>query len=328
MPWIWELGVERRSRITQAGALAGLTLLVVCAQLAAAEQPKRARPPKWTTADLDAFFPDARTKLVGSRPDYGRAAAAAASTTPARVTDAANAKPAADGAWSQLIDADTLEVEIKRLGQQVGKSATSPAPFKGGGYKDCRRDFSELAALFAVTADYDGDARWKDTAAALRDAFARAGHNCKVGTDQSFQEAKQRKQDLADLVAGSRPNVAVNTESKVDWPQIADRPPLMQRLNIAQQDRLAKWLANKQEFTARRDDIKIESQLVATVGDIIGRTGYEFWDDETYAKLARELKQGGVELAAAVDINNFDQARQALARTTKACADCHEGFRQ
>ena len=123
---------------------------------------------------------------------------------------------AAGGNWSKLIDAETIETEIKRLSQQVGKDVTTPAPFKGGGYKDCRRDFSVLAALFAVSAEYDGDVRWKDVGRHFRDVFARAGHNCKVGTDQTYQEAAQRKQDLADLSRGSRPKTAA-AERKADW---------------------------------------------------------------------------------------------------------------
>src|SRR5262249_34711652 len=152
---------------------------------------------------------------------------------------------------------------------------------------DCRRDFSVLAVLFAITTEYEGDIRWKDAAPQLRNDFARAGHNCKVGTDQTFQEAKQRKQDLADLVGGTRPKSSATAETKVDWPQVADRPPLMQRLNIAQQDRLSKWLASKQEFTTHRDDVKQEAQLIAAIADIISRPGYEYADDDTYAGYAR-----------------------------------------
>jgi cytochrome c556 len=148
-----------------------------------------------------------------------------------------------------------------------------------------------------------------------------------VGTDQTFQEATQRKQDLADLIGGSRPKSS-EAEAKADWGQVADRPPLMQRVNIAQQDRLTKWLASKEEFAANRDEIKHESQLVATIAEIVGREGFEFWDDETYAQYARELKQAESEVAAAVELDNFDQARQAIGRATKACADCHEGYRQ
>ena len=104
-----------------------------------------------------------------------------------------------------MIDAETIETEVKRLSQELTKTVTAPAQFKGGGYKDCRRQFSMLAALFAVAAEYDGDVRWQDAAPTIRNVFAKAGHNCKVGTDQTFQEAVQRKQNLADLVAGNRP---------------------------------------------------------------------------------------------------------------------------
>ena len=292
-----------------------------------AKPQKRARPPKWSAETLETFFPDARTQLVGMRPDYGKTNAVVANATPNAAETTAEPVVTTNGDWSKLIDAETIETEIKRLSQDVAKSITTPAPFKGGGYKDARRQFSELAALFAITAEYDGDIRWKDSAASFRDAFARAGHNCKVGTDQSFQEAKQRKQDLTDLIGGNRPK-ASEAERKADWAQVADRPPLMQRLNIAQQDRLQKWLASKAEFSAHRDEIKHEAQLAATIADIITHEGFEYWDDGTYAEYAQALKQSETELAAAVDLDNYDQARQAFGNASKACANCHEGYRQ
>jgi hypothetical protein len=306
--------------------------LLLSTSATAAKEPsgsqKRARPPKWSADVLDAFFPDARAKLVGSRPDYEKATAV---TGAAATPNAAGAKTAAGAptgnGWSKLIDAETIETEIKRLAQDVAKDVTTPAPFKGGGYKDCRREFSVLAALFAVAAEYDGEVRWQDAAAPLRDAFARAGHNCKVGTDQTFQEATQRKQDLADLVGGNRPKSS-DADHKADWGQVADRPPLMQRMNIAQQDRLKKWLSSKEEFAAHREEVKHESQLIATIADIIGREGFEYADDETYAQYARDLKQAASDVAAAVELDNFEQARQAIGRASKACANCHEGYRQ
>lgn len=271
---------------------------------------KYARPPKWPKDVVDTFFPDATAKLVGTRPDYGK------QTPVAETGQAPGDAPqnaASDGGWLKLIDADTIETEIKRLAQQLNKTVTAPAQFKGGGYKDCRRDFSVLAALFAVTAEYDGEVRWKDAAPQLRNEFARAGRNCKVGTDQTFQEAKQVKQDLADLVGGTRPKSSSDAEVKADWSQVADRPPLMQRLNIAQQDRLTKWLASKQEFSNHRDEVKHEAQLIATFADIIARPGFEYADDDTYIGYARDLKKNETEVAAAVESDNYDQARQCLA---------------
>jgi hypothetical protein len=321
-----------KSRVNNC-ALSLAVAAILASALAAATKtpgapPKRARPPKWSADVESAFFPDARAKLVGVRPDYDRAAVVAGAAPPPNPEGVPAAAVASAGSgWSKLIDAETIETEIKRLAQEVAKDVTAPAQFKGGGYKDCRREFSAIAALFAVAAEYDGDVRWKDGAPSLRDVFARAARNCKVGTDQTYQEASQRKQDLADLVGGNRPKPS-DAEKKADWSQVADRPPLMQRLKIAQQDRLQKWLASKEDFAAHRDEIKHESQLAATLADIITREGYEYWDDETYAGYARDLQQAESEIAAAVDLDNFEQARQAFGKASKSCANCHEGYRQ
>src|SRR3954468_12103856 len=287
-----------------------------------AQQQKLALPPKWTADDLNTFFPDARTKLVGTRPDYSKTSKIATNSG-----SSGNAPGGGNsGGWSKLVDAETIETEIKRTAPLIAKATAPPSEFKGGGYKECRRDFSVLAAIFTVSAEYDGDVRWHDASAGLRDLFARAGHNCKAASDQVFSEARQRKQDLADLIGGTRP-AAAQAEAKADWAKLVDRPPLMQRMNIAHEDRLKKWLANKGEFTAHRDDARHEAQIAGTIADIIGREGYEYANDEQYAKLARELREGATDLSAAVEQGNYDQARQGSSRMTKACADCHEAFR-
>ncbi len=316
----------RRVQIVTIGVALSAWLLYVAADAKESQGPvKRARPPKWSPEVLDAFFEDARTRLVGKRPDYDAAAAdiavARQSAGPLEGVAAPNGS-----AWSNLIDAETIETEVKRLGQTVAKTVTTLSEFKGGAYEDCRRLFSELAVLFAVAAEYDGDVRWKDSAPGLRDLFARAGRNCKVGTDQTFNESRQRKQDLADLIAGSRPNVP-QAERAADWGQVADRAPLMQRLNIAHEDRLTKWLANPKQFEKNRDDVRHEAQLVAVIADVVGREGFDYWDEEEYAKHVRELRQAAADVSAAVELDNYEQAQKAINRATKACADCHELYR-
>jgi hypothetical protein len=315
-------------RLRNSAALPAILAICCASAILFAKDPvgskKGEKPPKWSADVLEAFFPDARTKLVGTRPNYEKAQALAAGDNAKGDAESGRAKSA--GGWSKLIDAETIETEIKRIGPNVAKLTKTPSEFKGGSYKECRRDFSVLATLLALTAEYDGDIRWQDAAPALRDLFSRAGHNCKAGSDQTFQEAVQRKQDLADLIGGTRPKTK-EVERKADWSKVADRPPLMQRMNIAHEDRLKKWLANKSEFTAHHDDVRHESQLVAAIADVIGRQGFEYWDDEKYAKCAHDLRQAAADVSAAVETDNFDQAHEANSRMTKACADCHEGFR-
>jgi cytochrome c556 len=163
-------------------------------------------------------------------------------------------------------------------------------------------------------------------APALRDVFARGGYRCQVGTDETYQEAAQRNQDLADLIRGSRPPI-VSAERIANWSQVTDRAPLMQRLEIAHEQRLRKWLADERQFNQRRDEIRHEAQLVATVADVIGREGFEYWDDAQYAEYARELRQAAIDIAVAAELENFEQAKRAVSRATKACNSCHEGYR-
>jgi Cytochrome C' len=301
-----------------------LAVVALCASrpVAGAEPPKFARPPKFPPEVQGVFFDDARKELKGERPDYDHRQNAAAVSSATAGDDTA----AAGFAWSKLIDASTIESEIKRLSTLVEKDATTPTEFKGGGFKLCRRDFSLLAALFAVTGQYDGDARWKEIAPGLREQFARAGYNCKAGSDQTFNEATQRKQEMADLIRGNRPAVP-KADVAVEWAHVVDRPPLMQRLNIAQQERLTKWLADPNNFKENHDDVRHEAQLVAMIAEIITRPGFDDADDQQYLGFAHELQQAATDASAAAEKGDYDAARRAVGRAGKACTACHEAFR-
>jgi hypothetical protein len=288
---------------------------------AVAEPPKFARPPTFPPEVQRVFFDDPRQQLKGDRPDYERL-----KNTATSASNSQSANDVAPFAWSALIDADTLESEIKRASVLVDKDVTTPTEFKGGSYKLCRRDFSLLAVLFAVTAEFDANARWKDVAPALRDHFARAGYNCKAASDQAYNEAQQRKQELADLIRGNRSPVP-HADAAVDWAQVADRPPLMQRLSIAELERLNKWVADAAQFKRGRDDVKHEAQLVAVIAEVITRPGYEYTDDQQYLGFAHELRDAATAAATAADKNDFDACRSAIGRATKSCTACHESFR-
>jgi hypothetical protein len=310
------------------GALAAILFATIAFAMAAAPQPakKRARSPQWDRKDLAdvsrVFLPDAREKLIGERPTNSGAQA----TNAEPMAPASNTASTESFAWSKLISPETLEDEIKSLQAEVSKTIDRPEPFKGGGYKECRRLFSEMAVLFGIIAEYDGTVRWKREAPAARDLLARAGFNCKVGTDASFKEAKARKEDLEGLVRGQS-TIDGAGEPQVKWDKIAGRPPLMQRIEQAQQQGVAVWTASAGDFTKNADKLLREAQLLAAFSEVIARDGYEFADDPTYVEYAQLLKQASLDVVAAVGVKNYDQARQASGQMSKACVNCHEGYR-
>jgi hypothetical protein len=289
-----------------------------------AEAPKRrARPPKFDKSIEDAFFPDAREKLVGPRPAPAKSPAAAAPGNPKSPT----APPAPSGpGWSRLVSAEVVEDEIKSQQRQLADAVKNPGRFKGGGYQEARGELSVLAALFAIAAEYDGSIRWQREAAAARDALARAGFNCKAGSDATYNEAKARAEDLETLVRGGSVQFPPASDNTV-WPKVADRAPLMKRLEQAQQQSVAPLSANKGEFERHADRLAHEAQLIAALAEVIAREGYEFADDETYREHARAMQTEALRVRDAALSKNYEQARQAAGTLGKACTNCHEGYR-
>jgi hypothetical protein len=301
-----------------------LLAIVMIARAHAADAPKRAKPPAWSKDVLDVFFPDARDALVGPRPDFTESTESAVAGNVAPTTPDGGAD--AESGWSQWISPEVLEAEIKRQAPALEATVASASTFKGGAYEQARDVFSLLAVLFAISAEHDEDARWQDSAAGLRDLFGRAGFNAKVGTDQTFREASARAADLAELIRGGRPTTPAGS-ADAGWTAVSDRPPMMRRMELAQQERLSKWLASETLFSGNMEEVMHEAQILTALSEIIKREGYEYADDDTFVGHANELRNAAQKLRQATEQEDYAAARAALGRATKACSTCHEGYR-
>lgn len=280
---------------------------------------KRAKPPVWSQDVLDEFFPDAREALVGNRPASSKAAVAVDAA-------AGPSAPAGPAAWSQLIDGETLASEVKRLATNLRDPLANSAKFKAGGFKTCRSDFNELAILFAVIAEFDGDVRWKDEASSLRDQFAAAALHCKAGTDQAFAAATELKTTLDDLVRGERLG-GEQTPPMKKWSDVADRPLLMQRMERALQEQIAPALANSKVFDKNTAKVRQEAEVLGMLAAIIDREEFDYWDDESFQEQSGELRDATRELLRAAGEGNYDAARAAAGRAGQSCSACHDGYR-
>ena len=289
---------------------------------------QRAKPPAvkdWDKTSKSAFLDDAFTTLEGERPDF-------VATSSARLAGTNGGAVAASGEsgggfrWSGLISPDTLADEVKEMNAAASKAVASASDFKGGGYNDARKAFSAIALAFAVTADYDGDVRWKKDAEAARDLFARVGNNCKVGTQQSFDESKTRVADLEMLLQGNPIDANAGREEDVSWSQVAGRPPLMSRLEAA--DGIANAaVASQNDFNKQLEKLLHEVEIVAVIGEAIQRPDYEYHDDDTYRGYASQMRDAAVKARAAVQKSDYNAARAAVGELKKSCDACHGDYR-
>ena len=309
-------------------ALASLSLcllnLAVKGQENKEKTKQRAKPPQFGSEVSRIFFDDVFSKLQGERPKNPGKAVASAAPAGGGGTDSAEGT---SYAWSKMISAETIENEVKAIKLNVDKSVTTPSEFAGRGHKQVRRDFSILAAMFAVIGEYDGDVRWKKMGPAARDLFARTARNTKAGGNtNTYNEAKQRKADLQDLLGGAALQAEAE-EADADWSAICDRGPLMQRLDRGVEGKLSGWTSSEAEFKANLEDVRHEAEMVAAMSEILTKEGMPEADDEEYASFAKRMKTAAMEIASAVKLDNYDQARKAAGDVKKACTECHEFYR-
>jgi hypothetical protein len=265
-------------------------------------------------------------RVDGERPANPNVQVASSPMPAAGAPSGGDASAGGSYAWSKVISAQTIEDEVKAIKLATDKNITTPQDFAGRGYKEVRRDFSILAMLFAIVNEYDGDVRFKKDAAAARDIFARTASNAKAGNNNVYNEAKKRKDELLDLINGAALNEKAEAEEN-DWTKIADRGPLMQRLEAAQEKKLAKWTANGDAFAEEIEGVLREAEIIAAIATALTREGMEDGDDESYAGFANLMKRSALDVVAAVKSNNADQARAASGEIAKACSDCHDNFR-
>lgn len=314
----------------------GFAALVAADGLAAPGQSGRAKPIRraappagqWDKLTRGTFVDDAFVLLEGTRPDYGAAkqlVVAAAGGTAA----AAASGGAATGSlkWSALVSADTLADEVKEMKDVLAAACAKLSDFKGGGFEEARCGYSSLAMLFGVIAAYDqSDVRWRKDAATARDLFARVGFNCKVGTDQSYAEAKARLDDLTGMLDGNSPEPNPNIEPAELWSQMTGRPPLMTRLEMAQ-DAMRPAIASKADFDKLADELLHAAEIVAVIGEVIQQPDFEFHDDDTYKGYAAAMRDAALQVREACLKGDYEAARAAAGKLEQSCDACHGDYR-
>ena len=283
------------------------------------EPPRRAKPPLWSQDVLDAFFEDARVELVGKRPQTGSSAA-----TPNTALAIPGGPSPGNIHCSDLVEADTLTVEIKRLNITLTAALAKPAVFKGGGNLDCRRHLSMLAVLFGSIAEIGEQLRWHQNARLLQIECLQASEVCKAASDQSYASAQNIQRLIGDLLQGQAPD---SSGAPVENLALANRPMLMQRMEQSLEETISPSLANAREFRKKKHDINHEAQLLALLAQMIRQEGYEYADDETYLEYTNQLRKNSRELRRACEQSNYEAARTAAGKISQSCSECHEGYR-
>ncbi|MGV3483388.1 MAG: cytochrome c [Planctomycetaceae bacterium] len=314
----------RDLRIRAIGLAAAPSLLFIATSIAA---ERRAPAPSFSSDSFrGVFFAEPSQAIRGQRPRMGSIQAPAAVANAQAPSSAKPSEANAASGFSSLISPATLEDEIKRLRLEFDAGITTPAAFQSGGFQDARVRLTILASLFAIITEHNDEVRWKKDAPAARDLLARTALNCKSGSGQVYNEVKQRKNDLEDLVAGTG-LANRQAEAENDWSMIADRVPLMIYMESLLEGPLKEGTRDAAAVKSQADQLRRAAQLIAAAGEILTKEGLADADEAEYAELCREMIKAAGDIVLALDQGDAAAVSTAVGTVSQTCAKCHETYR-
>lgn len=292
-------------------------------------KPPSKRPPKqWDRRILDVFFDDIHKAVGPGQPGSGGPREMASGGNPATGSAGATDAAATPGgfAWSTEVSAETLEDEIKQITLGLEETVENPGRFKSGRHNDARRMFSVAAVMFDVIAEYDKDIRFKDKAAGLRDGMAKAGVNCKVNTDAAYSEARNKFEQLQEIVRGANLDIPQPAEL-LPKSEVAEFGPVMQRIEGGFLQKVKPGIADNSAFQGGKEDLLHEAEMLTIFARFIRDESFGYADDERFKQQSEALETQAQALVAALRANDLTAAQTAVAGIDQSCTKCHADFR-
>ncbi len=289
---------------------------------------KRAKRPEFKKRDWDQVFFENIFKegFVGERPANLSESAAPKVATKSNPNGGGTSTTSSSKKWSTIIDRSVIEDEIKRLQIKLETEVTTPTKYKSEHHK-ARLTFSMLAMLFAIIEEYDSDIRWKKDAPYARVAFARAAANARTGSEQAYQNAKKRKENLKELVRGTSFPQDEKPTTEWDWVDVIDRGPIMEKLEIVYQEHLKPDTANEAGFRSKIEEVLHNASLVAAMSEVMSKPSSEDSDDEDYMEHVNSMKAGAIQVISGAKTNGYALVEKGVNTVGQSCTNCHEDFR-
>jgi cytochrome c556 len=232
---------------------------------------------------------------------------------------------AASTDWSELIDPDTLDAEVKRIRTELTAGLQSVGKYNAR-YQEIAVAGSTLAALAEIVVELPRSSSWKEHAANVRDLAASIHDAAKALGGPAYQATKTPTDQLMDVLDGNLPAGLPGAEPMRDFSQVANRSALMKRMDRSFQ-RLKKGGTAQQLLKNNAPQALEDAATLAVLSRVISVGHYDSADDPKYHAHATDLTRGATDLATAAKSGEAPAFADALTRIQKRCDACHADFR-
>ena len=274
-----------------------------------AENGSAAGPPPAADVALDTKSP------AGQSPDESAKSAA----------DKEAAPKSGATEWATIIRGEDLADETKSIKNSLTPNLQDVGRYNSK-WKDVQIDATVLTVLAGVARDVPDAPSWKPNAKYIRDVSSQLASGSQANGDKFYKKAREAYDKLDALLSGSKPPGLEESADNVKFSELAKRLYLMKRMDRG--GNLMKTEVNTEAlFKKNSPKVAHEGAMWSLLGKVIATPDYGDHDDPEYIKSAEAVSQAGRDIDEAVKKEDFKAYTEARDRGLKACAKCHEVFK-
>jgi hypothetical protein len=247
----------------------------------------------------------------------------AATPTPQGTDPTPTATPSASG-WNELISADALDAEVKRIRNFLNPKLQSVGQYNSN-LAMIPQQVATLAVLADVASKHSGEISWKADALYIRD-LAGAMNAKPLQRGAKFQrELLGLYEQISDTLNRSRPSDLPEPDADAVVADAADMGFLMKRIEQSYNE-MKTNAGSEAGFRESIEMIQREAALLAVLGKVISVGGYGYNDDEEFGAYALTLSGSGRQMVEATATETFSEYDTALSAAYQACNQCHMDY--
>lgn len=239
--------------------------------------------------------------------------------------------PSNELVWSQIISAEAIEGEVKKVRNDFATKLTSLGTYNSS-YLEIPVFGSTMALLAHIASDHDGDIGWKEKAPLIRvlagEMVAITSSNQARGRG-GYTKTNEAFLKICDLLDGNDPPELPEITEVDGYYDIAEMAYLMKRV-----EKGAAWfntsVGSEDNFKENAEAVQREAQIFVLMGTVFNFEDYGYGpaeNDEEFAGYADTMRDAAKAVNAAAKAGNFEDYDLQKSKIGQACAQCHMVYR-
>lgn len=228
-------------------------------------------------------------------------------------------------AWDQLIDAQTLDDEVKSIRNFFRETLQSVGNYNSSMLMIPPRA-ATMSVLAAVAGEHPEEVSWKDDAGYVRDLAAQMNSDTLQRGAKDQRRLRALYESISDTLNRSRPAGLEEPAAIDSIADVAEMRLVMMRMSQAEQQ-MRTEAGSEGSFEKNKDMVLHEAAILATLTHTVTLEGYGYSDDPTFVGYGQEIVEAARSIINSANSGDFSSYELSLSKISTTCQTCHSEYK-